>query len=75
MIIYKNVLGRLKNAGYTTYTLLKEKLISQRTLTAIRHNEPVNTKTIDTICRLAKCQPGDIMEYVAESNTKKNVEV
>lgn len=63
MIIYKNVLEKLKAAGFSTYTLSQQKLLSQKTLTAIRHNKPVSTTTIDTICKLAKCQPGDILEY------------
>lgn len=69
MIVYKNVLELLKSAGYTSYRLRKEKLIPQKTLTAIRNNEPINTKTIDVICRLANCQPVDIMEYIPDKNT------
>lgn len=69
MIIYKNVLERLKENGYSTYILMKEKLISQKTLSAIRHNRPINTKTIDVICSLANCQPGDIMEYIDDCTT------
>ena len=69
MIAYKNVLELLKSAGYTSYRLRKENLIPQKTLTAIRNNEPINTKTIDVICHLANCQPGDIMEYIPYKNT------
>lgn len=71
MIIYKEMLVKLKAAGYTTYRLRNENLISQKTLTAIRNNEPINTKTIDVICRLANCQPGDIMEYVPDEKTSE----
>ena len=64
MIIYKNILGRLKDAGYSTYRLMKDGLISQTTLYNIRHGKPISSTTIDVICSLAKCQPGDILEYV-----------
>lgn len=70
MIVYKNVIERLKKAGYSTYVLLKEKHISQRTLTAIRHNKPINITTVDTICKLTGCQPGDILEYINETNSE-----
>lgn len=63
MIIYKDVLKRLSDAGYNTGVLFREHLLSQSTLKAIRHNTPVSTKTIDIICKLAGCQPGDILEY------------
>ena len=32
----------------------------------LRKNERVNTDTIDRLCDLLHCQPGDIMEYVEE---------
>ena len=66
MIVYKNVLQLLKNAGYNTTIIMREKLLPQSTLDALRHNKPLNTKSIDTICRLAKCQPGDILEYIED---------
>lgn len=66
MIIYKDVLVRLKDAGYNTGRIMADRLLSQSTLVAIRHNRPISTKTIDTICRLAKCQPGDILEYIED---------
>ena len=64
--VYTNIIQKLKEAGYTTYRLQREKLIGQSTMTKIRNGEPISTKTIDTICRLAGCQPGDIIKYVNE---------
>ena len=69
MLIYKNVLQLLKDAGYNTTTIMRDKLLSQVTLDALRHNRPVSTKTIDTICRLAKCQPSDFLVYIEDENT------
>lgn len=66
MILYKDILAKLKAAGYTSYTIRQRGLISQKTLTALRKNEPINTKTIDAICSLLKCQPGDLLEYVED---------
>ena len=66
MIIYDRVLERLKEAGYNSGRIMREKLLSQATMVALRHNQPVNTTTIDTICRLIKCQPGDIMRYIED---------
>lgn len=71
MIIYRDVLEKLKEAGYTTYDILKQKYLSQSTLTAIRQNTPVSTKTIDVICRLLQCQPGDILIYEEEATDRK----
>lgn len=66
MIVYKDAIRKLKDAGYNTGTIMKQKLLSQSTLVALRHNKPLSTKSIDVICRLANCQPGDIMEYIED---------
>ena len=63
-IEYKfDVLAALKDAGYTQNRIREEKLIGQATLTQLRHGELVSWKTIDTICRLLGCQPGDLLRY------------
>lgn len=67
MIVYKNILEQLKSAGYSSYVLMKRGLIGQATLTSIRNGKPINTVTIDSICELLNCQPGDILEYVKKA--------
>lgn len=63
-IEYKiDVLAALKEAGYTQNKIREEKLIGQATLTQLRHGELVSWKTIETICRLLNCQPGDLLKY------------
>lgn len=69
MIVYKDILQKLKAAGYNTTVLLREGIIGQATLQAFRHNKHVNTKTINNVCRILHCQPGDIMEYVEDPET------
>lgn len=64
MIQYKiDVLSSLKTAGYTTYRLKKEKLISDCAVQYLRSGKLCNMATLDTICRLLHCQPGDILKY------------
>lgn len=66
-IRYKiDVLAALKDAGYTQNRIRNEKLIGQATLTQLRHGELVSWKTIETICELLNCQPGDILAYDSE---------
>lgn len=61
-----DVLQALKNAGFNTNRIRKEKLFSESTLQKFRSGEMVHTSNIDTICRLLNCQPGDILEYKGE---------
>ena len=66
MIVYKDILGKLLEAGYTTYRVRKEKLLPEITMQKLRSGGTVTTETIDTLCRLLHCQPGDLMEYVED---------
>ena len=65
MIIYNDVLQQLKAKGYNTNKLRQEKLLSEGTLQRIREGKPITTETIDVICSLLDCQPGDILTYVS----------
>lgn len=66
-IQYKvDVLSLLKDNGYSTTRIRNEKLIGQSYLQQIRHGELVSWKTLDTICILLNCQPGDLLEWVPD---------
>ena len=64
MIVYVNILERLADAGWSTYRLIREKQIGNSTLTRLRNGESISTDTLDRICELCKCQPGDILRHV-----------
>ncbi len=64
MLFYKvNVLVLLKNAGYNQTVLKKTNVLSHATVQSLRENKVVGIKSIDTICTLLKCQPGDIIGW------------
>lgn len=65
MIRYKiNILQALKEAGYSTYRLHKEKLISASTMQKLRSGDATLTvENLNTICDLLKCQPGELLEW------------
>jgi len=67
MIKYKiDVLHALKNAGFTTYRLRKDKILGEATIQKLRGFELVSWENINTICRLLSCQPGDILKYAKD---------
>ncbi|MBR3346275.1 MAG: helix-turn-helix transcriptional regulator [Solobacterium sp.] len=66
MIIYIDIMKRLKENGWTTYRLRKERKIGDATVQRIKSNQSISTETINTICELCDCQPGDIMIYKRE---------
>jgi len=61
-----DVLQALKEKGYNTGVLRKNKLLSEGALQRLRHSEPVSWSNIEQLCKLLECQPADILEYVPE---------
>jgi len=63
-ITYKiDVLKELKEKGYNTNRLRKEKLMGEATIQKIRENQLVSWANIDTICTLLDCNVGDVVEH------------
>ena len=64
-IRYKvDIMEELKKKGYSSAKIRNDKLIGQSYLQQLRHGELVSWKTLNTICALLECQPGDLIEYV-----------
>ena len=61
-----NVLAALKEKGYTTSRIRKEKLIGEATVQRLRHNQSVSYEVLAKLCELLDCQPGDVLEYVPD---------
>lgn len=67
MLVYKiDVLESLKEAGYNTTKLRKEKLLNESAIQYIREGKPVGAKALDNICKLLDMQPGNIIKYVKD---------
>lgn len=59
-----DIVSALKKAGYSTYRIRKEKLFSESTLTAFRSGDKlVSFENLDRVCKLLKCDIGDILYY------------
>lgn len=59
----KDILGALKESGYSTYRLRNEKLFGESVIQQLRKGELVSWANIDRICSLLNCQPGDILRF------------
>lgn len=62
-----DILPALKDAGYNTTRLRREKLLSESTIQQLRHGDLVSWANIERLCHLLQCQPGDLLEYVEEA--------
>lgn len=69
MIAYSiDILAALKEKGYSTYRIRKEKLFGEAQLQKLRSNELVSKETLNTLCRLLNCQPGEILKYIPDDS-------
>lgn len=65
MFVYKiNVLEKLKEIGYNTTKLRREKLLGENAIQSLRRGEIVGITSLEKICKLLDVQPGNIIEYI-----------
>ena len=67
MIVYKNILEKLKENGWNTNRIRKEKVLPESVLQRLRDGKPITTYTLDTLCKLCDCKVEDLIEYKEES--------
>ncbi len=71
MITYYKLLDMLNRKGMTRLDLQNAINASPGTIAKISKNEPITLSTINRICKVLNCQPGDILEYVPDKETSK----
>ena len=64
MIDYTPFWRTLENSQENWYTLTKSHNISFSTLSRIKNNKDISTKTINDLCRILKCDVSDILRYI-----------
>lgn len=59
-----DVLTLLKDAGYSSYRLRKEKILNDRVVQKFRTGELPSWHELDILCEILNLQVGDLVEYV-----------
>lgn len=73
MFVYKfDVLETLKESGYNTTRLRKEKLLGENAIQSLRRGEMVGIIALEKICNLLDMQPGNIIKYVEDTPENKH---
>lgn len=67
MLKYKvDVIQMLKDKGFSTYKIRKEKIFTESQLQNIRDDKLLTQDALNKLCLLLNCQPGDILEYIPD---------
>lgn len=52
---------------------LRQNGINPKVVNALKNNANVNMSTINQLCKLLDCQPGDILEYVPDEEEENEI--
>lgn len=67
MLVYKiDVIQELKDKGYNSNRIRKEKLIGENAMQKLREGKMVGNIALDQICTLLQKQPGSIIKWVPD---------
>ncbi|MBQ4159800.1 MAG: helix-turn-helix transcriptional regulator [Clostridia bacterium] len=66
MISYKPFYNLLKEKEISTYKLINTYGLSSSLLNRLRHNKPINTTTINDLCKILDCSIENILEYIPD---------
>lgn len=70
-ITFRKLTKMFDDKGITTYYLRINKIIGTETYYKLKSGEgSIDTRTINKLCGLLNCQPGDIMEFIPDTNTE-----
>lgn len=64
MIDYSPFWTTLKNSEETTYSLINKHHISSAIIDKLRKNKPMNTTTLNDLCRILNCRLDEIAQYI-----------
>ena len=67
-----DVLAELKNKGYNTNRLRKEKILAESTIQKLRNKEPISWGIIETLCKLLECQPQHFLYYESDEQEEQS---
>lgn len=65
-ILKIDALPALKDAGYSTYRLRKEKILSESTIQGLRQGRILSLSALEVLCQILNKQPNELIEYVPD---------
>lgn len=71
MISYRPFWKTLENSNESTYTLITKHKVSSAIIDKLRKNKPMNTTTINDLCRIFDCRIEEIAEYVSSEDDQQ----
>ena len=71
MISYEPFWETLRASEETTYTLINRHHISASTIDKLRKNRPINTTTLNDLCRILRCPVERVLQYTPSEDDQR----
>ena len=68
MIRYDRLWQTMKERGVTQYDLYTHYNINRSLINRLKHNQNIETNTVDRLCNILHCRVEDIMEHFPDDN-------
>lgn len=68
MIKFDKLWQTMKDRGISQYDLYTHYNVNRSQINRLKHNQNVETNTIDKLCNILDCRVEDIMEHVPDNN-------
>ena len=68
MIKFDKLWQTMKERGISQYDLYTHYNVNRSQINRLKHNQNVETNTIDKLCNILNCQVEDIMEHFPDNN-------
>lgn len=69
-----SVMDQLKEKGYSSTRLRKEKLLGESYMSQLRRGDMISWAALDMVCNLLECQIGDLIEHVMDTGVDKTAD-
>lgn len=69
-----SVMDKLKEKGYSSTRLRKEKLLGESYMSQLRRGDMISWAALDMVCNLLECQIGDLIEHVMDTGVDKTAD-
>lgn len=66
MISFEPLWNTMQNKGITTYALVNKHGMSWETISRMKHNKFISTKTLNDICIILNCNVSEVIEFLPE---------
>ena len=63
MIDYSPLWDTMQKRGISQYRLLNDKIIDNKTLNGLKHNQNITLLTLERICKYLECTPNDSVRF------------